>query len=95
MRGMLLLSAAFAVSIAALAETNADLREQVRRTEIAFAKTMADREHAAFVSFLAEETVFMGRRREGDGRWRIIFDIGCPPCGAASQSSPSPAASPR
>ena len=45
---------------AALAETNAELEEQVRQTEIAFAKTMADRDHAAFATFLAEETVFFG-----------------------------------
>lgn len=34
------------------------LREQVRAAEIAFARTMADRDHAAFTSFLSEETVF-------------------------------------
>jgi ketosteroid isomerase-like protein len=121
--------------------TNEELKEQVRQTEAAFAKTMADRDHAGFVSHLADETVFMGRtilrgkaavaeawkrfyegpkapfswtpervevldsgtlgmtsgpvydendkrtgtfnsvwRREKDGRWRIVFDIGCPPC---------------
>ena len=32
----------------ARAETNAELKEQVRQTEIAFAKTMADRNPAAF-----------------------------------------------
>ena len=150
---MMLSPVALALCLAAAAPpTNAELREQVRRTETAFAKSMADRDHAAFVSFLAEETVFMGRttlrgkpavaeawkrfyegaqapfgwepdrvevvdsgglgitsgpvhdpsgkrigtfnsvwRREGDGRWRIIFDIGCPPCGAPPASpSPSP-----
>lgn len=40
---------------------NAELREQVRGAEVAFAKTMADRDHAAFASFLADETVFFGR----------------------------------
>jgi ketosteroid isomerase-like protein len=43
------------------AETNEELREQVRKAETAFAKTMADRDHAAFVSFLAEDTIFLGR----------------------------------
>ena len=119
-----------------------DLADQVRATERAFAKTMADRDHVAFVSFLAEETVFLGEqgtlrgkaqvaeawkrfyegpkapfswepdrvevlasgtlafsngpvydpsgtrvgtfnsvwRLEGDGKWRIVFDKGCPPC---------------
>jgi ketosteroid isomerase-like protein len=37
------------------------LAEQVRATERAFAKTMADRDHAAFASFLSEEAVFLGR----------------------------------
>ena len=113
-------------------------------TEVAFARTMADRDHGGFVSFLAEETVFLAEtrtlrgktevaegwrrfydgpqapfswgpdrvevlasgtlalssgpvldpqgkrigtfnsvwRRESDGRWRIVFDKGCPPCNA-------------
>jgi ketosteroid isomerase-like protein len=133
------------------AETNEELREQVRKTEIAFAKTMADRDHAAFVGFLADETVFLGRtvrrgkaqvadawqafyqgkqapfswepdavevldsgtlalssgpvrdpsgqrvgtfnsvwRREKDGKWRIVFDKGCPPCECASPTAPTP-----
>jgi ketosteroid isomerase-like protein len=49
------------LAAAAGSETNAQLQEQVRQTERAFAKTMADRDHAAFVSFLAEETVFFGK----------------------------------
>jgi ketosteroid isomerase-like protein len=39
----------------------ADLREQVAATERAFAKTMAERDHAAFTSFLSVETVFLPR----------------------------------
>jgi ketosteroid isomerase-like protein len=43
----------------ALSETQrVELESQVAHTERAFAKTMADRDHAAFTSFLAEETVF-------------------------------------
>lgn len=119
-----------------------DLRRQVTDAERAFAKTMADRDHAAFASFLSDEAVFFsekrvfrGRaqvaegwkpfytapqapfswapervevldsgtlavssgpvfdlqgkrvgtfnsiwRREADGRWRVVFDKGCPPC---------------
>jgi ketosteroid isomerase-like protein len=37
---------------------NADLQRQVADTERAFAKTMADRNHAAFIAFLSAETVF-------------------------------------
>jgi len=36
------------------------LREQVMATERAFAKTMADRDHAAFTRFLSDEAVFFG-----------------------------------
>jgi ketosteroid isomerase-like protein len=38
--------------------SSADLRQQVTAAERAFAKTMADRDHAAFASFLSEEAVF-------------------------------------
>lgn len=34
------------------------LEQQVADTERAFAKTMADRDHAAFTTYLSEETVF-------------------------------------
>jgi ketosteroid isomerase-like protein len=62
------------------AETNAELKEQVRQTEIAFAKTMADRNPAGFASFLAAETVFMSGRRATRGakdvaeRWKGFFE---------------------
>lgn len=125
------------------AETAAvDLATQVADTERAFAQTMADRDHAAFASFLSIEAIFLGQksvmkgkqqvadgwkgfyelpdapfswkpaqvevlesgtlalstgpvfdptgkqvgtfssiwRLELDGKWRIIFDHGCPAC---------------
>jgi ketosteroid isomerase-like protein len=55
------------------------VREQVRAREQAFAKTMADRDHAAFTSFLSEETVFAGatvlrgRQTVADG-WKRFFE---------------------
>lgn len=126
-------------------ERAADLREVVADTERAFAQTMADRDHAAFTSFLSEEAVFFGNtdvlrgkgavvegwrplfegpdapfswvpeavevlasgtlafssgpifdpqgervgtfnsvwRLHEDGKWRIVFDKGCPPCSAS------------
>jgi ketosteroid isomerase-like protein len=127
----------------AVAESNAALRDQVWKSEVAFAKTMADRDHAKFTSFLADEAIFFGSksvmrgksavaekwkpffegaeppfawapekvevlesgtlamssgpvtdpktgervgtfnstwRREADGTWKIVLDIGCPPC---------------
>lgn len=36
-----------------------ELIRQVTQAEIAFAKTMADRDHAAFMSFIAEDAVFL------------------------------------
>ena len=56
----LLASVVLAASVAG-AVTNEERKEEVRKTEAAFAKTMADRDHAAFASFLASETVFFGR----------------------------------
>src|ERR1700704_4627124 len=63
-----------------VAQSNAELKEQVRNTERSFAKTMADRDHAAFVGFLSEEAVFFsangvlrGPRQVGDG-WKRFYD---------------------
>ena len=62
------------------AETNAALKEQVRRREIAFAKTMADRDVAGFASFLSKEAVFIsnsgvlrGAKQVTDG-WKSLFE---------------------
>jgi len=64
----------------AAAQSNTTLRDQVRDTERAFAKSMADRDHRAFVSFLSEETVFFsgtgvlrGPGQVGDG-WKRFFE---------------------
>jgi ketosteroid isomerase-like protein len=70
--------AAFVTS--AWAQTTAELTEQVRRTEVAFAKTMADRDPQAFASFLADETVFVSNRRVARGAeqvkesWKVFFE---------------------
>jgi ketosteroid isomerase-like protein len=62
------------------AQTNAELKDQVRRTETAFAKTMADRDAAAFATFLDREAVFMSNGNATRGahavaeRWRRFFD---------------------
>jgi ketosteroid isomerase-like protein len=52
----------------------ATLQRQVTDTEIAFAKTMADRDHAAFTRFLADDTVFFSgpaplRGKEAVAAW--------------------------
>jgi len=57
-----------------------DLAAGLRATEEAFAKTMADRDHRTFVSFLAEETVFFGRQGEIRGKeavaaaWKPLYE---------------------
>ena len=62
------------------AETNAELKEQIRKVETSFAKTMADRDAAAFASFLSEETVFMSNGQATRGakqvaaRWKPYFE---------------------
>lgn len=137
-----ILFAAATAAAAAGGETNAELAAQVRAAETSFARSMADRDHAAFVAHLADEAIFFGRagvlrgkaavsagwkpfyegpkapfswepdqvevldsgtlalssgpvrdpegkqvgvfnsiwRREPDGRWKVLFDKGCPPC---------------
>ena len=61
------------------ADSNAALAGQVQATERAFAKTMADRDAAAFERFLSEETIFFsgeealrGKRRVAE-RWAKFF----------------------
>jgi ketosteroid isomerase-like protein len=64
---------------ASRAVDNAALREQVFATERAFAKTMADRDFAAFTSFLSEEAVFLSvptplrGKAEVAARWTRFF----------------------
>ena len=64
------LGAALLVATAG-AETNAELKEQVRKTEAAFAKTMVDRDHAAFTSFLSDEAVFFGGKTIQHGKQAV------------------------
>ena len=59
---------------------DADLQRQVADTERAFAKTMADRDHAAFVSFLSDETIFFSGAKALRGKqqvadtWKRFYD---------------------
>jgi hypothetical protein len=58
---------------------------QVTAAELAFAKTMADRDHAAFLSFVAEDAVFLGggdplRGRAAVGEaWKRFYTDPDPP----------------
>lgn len=75
----LMLMLAFAV-VAPAAAPNAKLKEEVRRSEAAFARTMADRNHAAFAVFLAPDAVFVsgqgalrGAKAVAEG-WKRYFE---------------------
>lgn len=68
-----------ALPLAAENETDR-LRQQVADTERAFAATMADRDHAAFVTFLSNEAVFFsgesaqrGKQQVADA-WKPYFE---------------------
>lgn len=69
----------FAAALIARGATNDELKEQVRTTEMAFAKTLTDRNPAAFASFLSKETIFMSNGRVARGprqvaeRWKPYF----------------------
>jgi ketosteroid isomerase-like protein len=58
----------------------ADLARQVADQERAFAKTMADRDHEAFSSFISDEGIFWGQKGVLRGRaqvaagWKPFFD---------------------
>jgi uncharacterized protein (TIGR02246 family) len=63
----------------ASAEPVEALAAKVRAREAAFAKTMADRDHAAFATFVAEDAVFMGRgvlrgRQAVAEGWKPLFE---------------------
>lgn len=70
--------------LSAHAETT-ELQKQVESTERAFAKTLAERDHAAFASFLSEETIFFsgpnvlrGKQQVAEA-WMPFFDGPEPP----------------
>jgi ketosteroid isomerase-like protein len=48
-----------------------DVAQQVRATEQAFARTMADRDHQGFMSFLSEEAVFLTEEGALRGKQRV------------------------
>ena len=78
--GSSLLSALLVGLPGAQADSTADLEGQVRDVERAFAATMAERDHAAFASFLADETVFISGTTARRGKsevadhWKRFFE---------------------
>ncbi len=81
--GIALVMAAAAAGLATAAPHGSNLGElqrQVTEAERAFAKSMADRDHKAFSSFLADEAVFVGEARTRRGKeqvaegWKPFFE---------------------
>jgi len=76
----LLTFALFLAAVPAGAASVDKLKEQVRQTEIAFAKTMADRDHEAFKSFLADEAIFLSGTNAMRGKeaiaaaWKKLYE---------------------
>ena len=82
MRMRIIVAALAATLVAGCASTTppVDLKRQVADTERAFAKTMADRNHAAFAAFLSDESVFFtgpkplhGKAEVADG-WKRFYE---------------------
>ena len=80
-----LLAAGLALAATTLAaaprpQSAPDLQAEVRAAERAFAKTMADRDHQAFTSFLADEAIFFGGATPLRGKaavaagWKRFYD---------------------
>lgn len=89
-RRALALAGACLALVAACATTapqpsNAELQRQVADTERAFAKTMADRDHMAFVAFLSDEAVFFTGPKPLHGKdevaaaWKRFYEKPQPP----------------
>ncbi len=84
MSGLKALIVAALVLLANMAPTaaarNAELKKQVADSERAFAATMKARDHAAFVSFLADETVFFSGPKPLHGKqavadfWKKLYE---------------------
>ncbi len=49
-----------------------DLTQQVINTERAFAKTMADRDQAAFATFVADEAIFFAGDKQLHGKQEVL-----------------------
>lgn len=77
---LLLMAHATGLAAPPPAPTLAAREQEVADTERAFAQTMADRDHAAFTSFLAQEAVFFAGTTPVHGKqlvadsWRPFFD---------------------
>jgi ketosteroid isomerase-like protein len=67
-----LVSVYLLILVFALPAAAADRAEEVRATEIAFAKAFADRDETKFFSYLADDAQFLGRRNTMHGKQEVI-----------------------
>jgi len=58
--------------VLALPASAADRTEEVRATEVAFAKAFAERDAKKFFSYLADDAQFLGRRNTMHGKQEVI-----------------------
>jgi ketosteroid isomerase-like protein len=70
----------FMLAAPGIAQRPSDIQSEVRAAERAFAKTMADRDHVAFQTFLADDAVFLsekgvlrGRKEVAEG-WKRFYE---------------------
>ena len=88
---LILAAAALGLFAATAAEAQSSPTEQVRNAEIAFAKSMGDRNAAAFAALIGDEAVFFGNQSVMRGKdavvagWKRYFE------GAAAPFSWKPA----
>ena len=84
-RSMLLSAPVLVLTGCAAAQSREDLTQDVTDTELAFAKTMADRDLAAFTSFIADEAVFLNGGKPLRGKaavadyWKRFYGDGRAP----------------
>jgi ketosteroid isomerase-like protein len=86
LKSVALAMALLASSSAALPQTDVEaLKRQVADTERSFARSMADRDHAAFTVFLSEQAVFFSGAKTLIGKtavsagWKRFFDEAAAP----------------
>jgi ketosteroid isomerase-like protein len=67
-----LVSVYLLILVFALPAAAADRAEEVRATEIAFAKAFADRDVKKFFSYLADDAQFLGQRKIMNGKQQVV-----------------------
>jgi ketosteroid isomerase-like protein len=90
---MLLVCVVTSIAGAMTVEERTKLESDVRAAETAFAKSLADRDHAAFAKLVADDAVFFGRNSVSRGKqavvdsWAGLFEGPNPPFSWSSESA--------